>query len=193
MDNIAQAIEFAKLQASVRPMNSNEIVGMIKEISNGISSLEKDEHTNQDHHLNPPLIDVKEEANSKVVENLEILRRNPLSAIQQDKVICLECGEEFKILTKRHLRKAHNLTPQQYKALYGYKKDKALACGILVQSRKHQILANKIWEYKINAQHTPSETEGQDQNQNSLSPTVIRRPRFSLNIPEAILSDDTGE
>ncbi len=35
-------------------------------------------------------------------------------SVTPDSVICLECGESLKIL-KRHLRTAHDLTPEQYR------------------------------------------------------------------------------
>jgi predicted transcriptional regulator len=40
-------------------------------------------------------------------------------SIQEDKIICLECGGEFKQLTGRHLA-SHSLTPTEYKKKYGF-------------------------------------------------------------------------
>ena len=41
------------------------------------------------------------------------------NSIQDDKIICLECGGEFKQLTGRHLA-SHSLTPTEYKKKYGF-------------------------------------------------------------------------
>jgi predicted transcriptional regulator len=43
----------------------------------------------------------------------------PENSIQEDKIICLECGGEFKQLTGRHLA-SHSLTPTEYKKKYGF-------------------------------------------------------------------------
>ena len=43
----------------------------------------------------------------------------PENSIQDDKVICLECGAEFKQLTGRHLA-SHSLSPTEYKKKYGF-------------------------------------------------------------------------
>jgi predicted transcriptional regulator len=38
----------------------------------------------------------------------------PKTSIQRNKIICLECGKEFKQLSRSHLR-SHGLTPKEYK------------------------------------------------------------------------------
>lgn len=43
-------------------------------------------------------------------------------AIQDEKVICLECGEAFTML-KRHLKAEHGLTEEQYRAKYSLPDD----------------------------------------------------------------------
>jgi predicted transcriptional regulator len=42
---------------------------------------------------------------------------SPLSSIQRNKIVCLECGKEFKQLSKSHLA-SHGLTPKSYKEKY---------------------------------------------------------------------------
>lgn len=44
-------------------------------------------------------------------------RPAPLASIQRNKIICLECGREFKQLSKSHLA-SHGLTPKSYKQRY---------------------------------------------------------------------------
>jgi predicted transcriptional regulator len=43
----------------------------------------------------------------------------PENSIQEDKIICLGCGAEFKQLTGKHLA-SHGLTPTEYKKKYGF-------------------------------------------------------------------------
>lgn len=42
----------------------------------------------------------------------------PEEAVQDDHVVCLECGVKLKTL-KAHLRRAHNLTPAEYYRRFG--------------------------------------------------------------------------
>lgn len=44
-------------------------------------------------------------------------RPTPSASIQRNKIICLECGREFKQLSKSHLA-SHGLTPKSYKQKY---------------------------------------------------------------------------
>ncbi len=59
---------------------------------------------------------------------------NPMDSIQQDKIICLECGESFKMLSHKHLA-THNLTLKQYRIKYGFKARQAL-CAKDVSERR---------------------------------------------------------
>jgi len=43
----------------------------------------------------------------------------PEDFIKQDKIICLECGREFKQLSHTHLKK-HALTPKEYRQKHGF-------------------------------------------------------------------------
>jgi predicted transcriptional regulator len=47
---------------------------------------------------------------------------SPRKSIGKDHLVCLVCGRKQKAL-KRHLAKAHNLTPEQYRELYGLRPD----------------------------------------------------------------------
>ena len=43
---------------------------------------------------------------------------DPKKSIQKNKVVCLECGQEFKMLSPKHLR-SHGLTGTEYRKKYG--------------------------------------------------------------------------
>jgi hypothetical protein len=47
-------------------------------------------------------------------DNLAYLRQHPQESIQKDKVICLESGKGYKLLSNRHLA-LYGLTPREYK------------------------------------------------------------------------------
>jgi predicted transcriptional regulator len=47
---------------------------------------------------------------------------SPRKSIGKDHLVCLACGRKQKAL-KRHLAKAHNMTPEQYRETYGLRPD----------------------------------------------------------------------
>ena len=66
-------------------------------------------------------------------------------AVKESSVVCLECGKSFKVLTKKHLA-AHNLTPEEYRAKYGYKKGAPLAAKSLQRERRKKMKDMRLWE-----------------------------------------------
>jgi predicted transcriptional regulator len=52
-------------------------------------------------------------------EGKALTKSNPADSIRNDKVICLECGAEFKQLNQKHFS-AHGLTPEEYRQKYGF-------------------------------------------------------------------------
>lgn len=59
----------------------------------------------------------------------------PKASIQRNKIICLECGKEFKQLSRSHL-KSHALTPKEYKKKHGFKANQALTARSLSAKRR---------------------------------------------------------
>ncbi len=58
----------------------------------------------------------------------------PEDSIQDDKVICLECGAEMRQLTQLHLV-SHGMTAKEYKKKYGFTVGTALAAKSLTKAR----------------------------------------------------------
>lgn len=58
----------------------------------------------------------------------------PEQSIQRNKVVCLECGAEFRQLTRRHLRE-HNLEPREYRRKWGFSARQPLAARSLSAKR----------------------------------------------------------
>jgi predicted transcriptional regulator len=56
-------------------------------------------------------------------------------SIQRNKVICLECGKEFKQLTGRHLA-FHGLDPKEYRQKYGIPLRQSLSARSLSAKRR---------------------------------------------------------
>ena len=124
-DELQAALEIVKAQAGARPMTEDEIVSMIGNVAHGI----------QVAAGTMPVPDAEESASSSM---------DPKKAVKESSVTCLECGKTFKILTKKHLA-AHGLTPEEYRAKYGYKKTQALAAKALVRERRKKMKDMALW------------------------------------------------
>ena len=75
----------------------------------------------------------------------------PEDSIQNDKVICLECGKEMRQLTKAHLV-SHGMSAKEYKRKYGFTMGTPLAAKSLTKARskatKKRGLPEKLQKYK---------------------------------------------
>ena len=59
---------------------------------------------------------------------------DPKKSIQKNKVICLECGQEFKMLSPKHL-KSHGLDSKSYRKKYGFSARQPLCAKSLSEKR----------------------------------------------------------
>lgn len=123
---LKEAIQIVKAQASVRKMTEDEIASMVKYLAERIKDLalgmEIEEEGDTAH---PPV--------------------EPKKAIREKSVICLECGKSFKVLTKKHLQ-SHDLTPEEYKEKWGYKKNTALVAKALARQRRKKMQDMQLWK-----------------------------------------------
>ena len=70
---------------------------------------------------------------------------DPKKSIRKNKVICLECGKEFKQLGNRHL-KEHGLDAKEYRKKYGFKARQPLAAKSLSKKRSRTAKALGLGE-----------------------------------------------
>lgn len=122
---LQQALEIVKAQASVRDMSDEEVISMVENLSKGIKNIGEGG------------VATEAEAQAPAVD--------PKKAIKEKKVVCLECGKEFKVLTKRHLEQ-HGLTAQEYKEKWGYPRSTSLVCKSLARERRKKMQDMKLWE-----------------------------------------------
>lgn len=59
----------------------------------------------------------------------------PQDSIQRNRVICLECNKEFKLLSNRHLA-LHGINSREYKLKYGLPLRQALSAKSLTLARR---------------------------------------------------------
>lgn len=124
MDNhFKAALELVKCQAGVRPMTVEEMTAMVQKLSCGLKAL----------------------ADGETMETAQEPCIDPGKAIKENSIACVECGKAFKVITKKHLAE-HGLTPESYRAKYGYKKGTALVCKSLQRERRKLMKEMRLWE-----------------------------------------------
>ncbi|MFW6275387.1 MAG: MucR family transcriptional regulator [bacterium] len=128
-EHIKQAIEIVKAQATIKEMTNEEMSEMVDKLSKQFKALEEGES-------------VKTETQEPAVD--------PKKSIREKTIVCLECGKQFKVITRKHLAK-HDLTPEEYKEKWGLKKDVSLVSKGLARERRKKMSEMKLWERKKNA------------------------------------------
>ncbi|TBV81443.1 MAG: transcriptional regulator [Desulfobulbaceae bacterium] len=102
---------------------------------------------------------------------------SPEGSIQQHKVTCLECGEEFKMLSSKHLR-SHDLNGRQYRRKWGLPLRQPLCARELSERRKKAGKARGLPENLrkvIAARGKSAKTPSQP------SATILRKAAGSIN------------
>jgi predicted transcriptional regulator len=110
----------------------------------------------------------------------------PLTArdsIQNDKVVCLECGSEMRQLTALHL-KSHNLSPRDYKQKWGFPFGQSLSALSLSKARskaaKKRGLPQRLVEYlerKRSEKSQPVEVEPTPARAQDMAPEAATEKR----------------
>lgn len=127
-DYLKEALEIVKAQAKVRPMTEEEMISMVQKLSEGIRIVC---------------------AGAEPAE--EIQPQAPVrKSIKEQSIVCLECGNSFKILTKKHLL-SHGLDPDAYREKWGIKRNTPLVCKSLQRERRKKMKSMKLWERRKHA------------------------------------------
>jgi len=118
------ASEIVQTQVSLASMSASEITSSLRQVFGTLLELQKAESG----EIELPAQETaapQEKAGGPVT---------PENSIQNDKVICLECGAEMKQLTQKHLT-SHGITPREYKKKYGFPMRTPLAAKSLTRAR----------------------------------------------------------
>ena len=83
---------------------------------------------------------------------------SPKKSILKNKIICLECGKEYKILTNRHLEE-HGINTKEYKKKYGFKPRQPLAAKSISAARREVAQKHKLGEKLQAKRKTALETK----------------------------------
>ncbi len=114
---VEMTAEIIQSQISSKEMSTEEIKGALQDTFQTLKSL-------QDQEVVGP--EETEEESAPVMD--------PKKSIQRNKVVCLECGQEFKMLSPKHL-KSHGLTSKEYRKKYGFSARQPLCAKSLSERR----------------------------------------------------------
>ncbi len=119
--------DLVQTQVSTSAMSSNEIVESLKKVFNALSSMQKSESVGSTVETTDAMEDQLEQTEAAEYAD-------PMSSIQQDKIICLECGAEMRQLTAKHLN-LHGISIKEYKKKWGFKLKQSLSAKSLSKAR----------------------------------------------------------
>jgi predicted transcriptional regulator len=137
------AAELVQAQASNSRMSAEEIETALMRTYNTLLKMQVAEQEGKSVEISVLPVEAADEVTSPQA-------MDPAKSIQKNKVVCLECGAEFKQLTANHLR-SHQLTPREYKRKWGFPLKQPLTAKLLTASRsksaKKRGLPPKLKEY----------------------------------------------
>ena len=111
--------EIIQSQISSKQMTTEEIKTAVSETFQALKSLQDAE--------NGAVVD-------SGVESTRSQALDPKKSIQKNKIVCLECRQEFKMLSAKHL-KMHDLTSTEYRKKHGFAARQPLCAKALSERR----------------------------------------------------------
>ena len=131
------AAEIVQTQAASASMTTMEIASSLREVFQTLQAMQKAE--GEGTVLAPQMM--PEEAPKAIASQ---------DSIQDNKVICLECGAEMKQLTSKHLV-FHGMNQKEYRKKYGFSMRTPLSAKSLTKARskaaKKRGLPEKLQKY----------------------------------------------
>ncbi|MEN8140532.1 MAG: MucR family transcriptional regulator [Thermodesulfobacteriota bacterium] len=118
---LEMAADIVKSQAQATVMSTEEVTQALQSTFTSLQSLQSMEANAEmgaASDKEAPAVDIK-----------------PERSILKNKIICLECGESFKMLSPKHLR-SHGLDGRSYRKKYGLPLRQALCAKSLSDRRK---------------------------------------------------------
>jgi len=119
------ASEIIQTQVALSPMSAQEIVLSLRQVFGTLQELQKAE-TGQ--------IEPSEAQENGLLEGKTLESLSPRDSVQENKVICLECGAEMRQLTIKHLS-SHDMNLKEYKKKYGFTMKTPLSAKSLTKAR----------------------------------------------------------
>jgi len=117
------ASEIVQTQVSLTSMSATDIAASLRQVFSTLQELEKAETAA-----------IYIECTQPAAEEVAATKLSPANSIQNDKVICLECGAEMRQLTSKHLV-SHGMSQKEYRKKYGFTMATPLAAKSLTKAR----------------------------------------------------------
>lgn len=115
--------EIVQTQVASSPLTSEDIVSSLRQVFCALQEMQKVEAQG-----------MGAASEGATDEAVSVVKMDPKDSIQNDKIICLECGAEMRQLTARHL-KMHGLNLREYKKKYGFTLKQPLSAKSLTRIR----------------------------------------------------------
>ncbi len=117
------ASEIVQTQVSLTPMTVADITSSLRQVFSTLHEMQKAEVGGIDIEFTQP-----------AAEEVAATKLTPENSIQNDKVICLECGAEMRQLTSKHLV-SHVMNQKEYRKKYGFSMRTPLSAKSLTKAR----------------------------------------------------------
>jgi predicted transcriptional regulator len=121
------AAEIVQAQVSTNQLGTEEIVSSLRLVFTALREMQKSESEG----LPLEIAKLPEEL---LPEETMPEKIDPKGSIQEDRVICLECGAEMRQLTAKHLS-SHALSIREYKQKHGFPLRQSLSAKALSKAR----------------------------------------------------------
>jgi predicted transcriptional regulator len=166
------AAEIVQAQASVGQMSSEQIEQSLLKTFATLQRMQRAEE--QGLFLDAGVEEAKTDMG-------QTARKEPRESIQDDKIVCLECGTEMRQLTTKHLS-LHDLKPREYKQKWGFSLKQPLSAKSLTKARskaakKRGLPANLVKFLEERKQKKAEATSVHKPEQKEGRPVVKRRPK----------------
>lgn len=119
---VEMAADIVQSQASNRPMSTEELTGALQNTFKALQGIQAQES-----------VFLTEGAQAAEEGAAPVM--SPDKSIKKNTITCLECGQEFKMLSPKHLRE-HGLTGREYRKKYGFSLRQPLCAKSVSERRK---------------------------------------------------------
>jgi predicted transcriptional regulator len=116
------AADIVQSQAGNRPMSTEELTSALQSTFKALQAIQAQEAA-------LPI------EGAQAVEEGVSPALSPEKSIKKNTITCLECGQEFKMLSPKHLRE-HGLTGRDYRKKYGFSLRQPLCAKSVSERRK---------------------------------------------------------
>ncbi|MFA7346619.1 MAG: MucR family transcriptional regulator [Desulfurivibrionaceae bacterium] len=120
---VEMAADLVQSQCAAKAMNTEEITQALQSTFNALQVLQAGEAK------------IQAGVSEGTAGVAAVPGMSPEKSIQKNKIVCMECGQEFKMLSPKHLR-SHGLTGREYRSKWGFPLRQPLCAKSLSDRRK---------------------------------------------------------